>query len=309
MLSFYYCQLIVRQQQKYLQRLKRYLNLTVIPSPNLPVTDDFDIATHSAILKFKKQFNRKFGKKVVVEDGTLTNTLWMDIWSELGKIDRKFRDQELINLEPELKSIINGVPYVANMALLKKCDDKLAEIFGEKNAVVATIYDPKELKRTNGTPHPNAGAQRSIGHSAIPKNETIGETDRGGIIHLYPNPQGLPEDVGVFAPAGFTEIFQINDGIKVIRLLPKADNQKYFFNQSKQNPLYIVYSHVKTAGVSVIGIKRADGAVKIGNIGGPGGSGSPVHGGYVHCHIVFYSKYFGNPTTGVRVDPRDYFCK
>lgn len=161
----------------------------------------------------------------------------------------------------------------------------------------------------NGRPHPNAGSQRPFPHSVIPVNELIGETNKGGTIHIYPNPQGLPEDVGVFAPAGFTEIFQIKDGTKVIKLLPKSDNQKYFLNNNPQNPLYIVYAHVRTAGVKDIGAKRADGAVKVGNIGGPGGDGNNQSGGYIHCHIVFYSKYSGNPITSVTVDPRDYFCK
>lgn len=295
MLSFYYCQLIARQQQKYLQRLKRYLNLLVVPNPNLPINDDFDMATHNAILNYKKQLNRRRGQKTVVEDGTLTNTLWQIMWGELGRVTgSQFQIEEMKTFESEFLNFTRGSPYINNVEALQGCDAKLAKIFGEKNAVVATIYDPKELKKANGKPHHNAGNPRPFSHSAIPTNEQLNTNDRGGIMHIYPNEQGLPEDVGVFAPAEFTEIFQISDGTKIIKLLPKGDNQKYFFNNNKQNPLYIVYAHVKTAGVSGIGTKRTDGAIKIGNVGGPGGESE---GAYVHCHIAFYSKFYGNSFT------------
>lgn len=83
MLSFYYCNLIARQQQKYIRKLKEYLNLAVKPSPNLPLNDDFDIPLHNAILNFKQQLNRREGRRVFVEDGAITNALWEAVWTAL----------------------------------------------------------------------------------------------------------------------------------------------------------------------------------------------------------------------------------
>lgn len=307
MLSFYYCYLIARQQRKYIQKLKRYLNLVVNPNPNLLLNDDFDIATHNAVLNFKRQFNRSERRKVFIEDGTISNTLWEAVWTALWRTNNgiKIQTEELKTSDTEFKNLILGLPFIKDLDKVKECDKKLAGIFGGAEAVVATIYDPIELKNPDGTKHSSAGKARPLNHTSIPWNGRVDVTNKGGVIHLYTNEQGLPDDVGVYVPQGFTEIKEVKVGNQTVKLLPKADNQKYFFNKNNENPLYIVYAHVKTVGAKNIGTKRDDGAIKIGDIGGPGGYNN---GSYVHCHIVFYSKYTGDPQTSTTTDPRDYFC-
>lgn len=187
MLSFHYCRLIALQQQKYIQRLKKYLNLLVIPSPNLPLNDDFDTATHNAILNYKRQLNRRRGTKVVVEDGTMTRSLWQYMWGELWKIDRgNFQIQEAKTFDAEFKNLVNGAPYVSNFEEMRKCDAKMAEIFGGEGAVVSTLYEPNELKEVNGPRRENAGKPRPFAHSAIPCNDQLGTNDRGGIFISTP---------------------------------------------------------------------------------------------------------------------------
>lgn len=216
-----------------------------------------------------------------------------------------FQIKELKTSDIEFKNLILGISFIKEFNKMKECDEKLAKIFGGDGAVVATIYDPLELKNPDGTKHSSAGKARPLSHSVIPWNGRLDVTNKGGVIHLYTNEQGLPDNVGVYAPQGFAEIKEVNVGNKPVKLLPKGDNQKYFYNSNNANPIYIVYAHVKTLGAKGIGTKRNDGAVRIGDIGGPGGYNN---GSYVHCHIVFYSKYTGDPQTSTTTDPRDYFC-
>lgn len=86
MLGFYFCQLIALQQRNHIQRLKEYLNMLVVPSPNLPPENNFDIATHEAIKNFKRQINRQRGKSIV-EDGSITINLWRFIGQSLVRFD------------------------------------------------------------------------------------------------------------------------------------------------------------------------------------------------------------------------------
>ena len=285
--------------------------MLVVPSPNLPLNNDFDVATHEAIKNFKKQFNRQRGKKIV-EDGSITIGLWKYIGQSLVRFDNgMWLTNEYIRVQNsgdfELYQLLKSVPDSTYTDSMRRCDEKLAEILGGEGAVVSSIIDPKELKKADGSPRNGAGEPRLYGHNAIACNELLETNDRGGIIHLFANEQGLPGDVGVYAPAGFIRVSSVKgERGETVKLLPKEDNQQYFYNNNKLKPLYIVYSHVKTDGVSGIGEKKDNGSVKIGNIGGP--NGVSITGDYAHIHIVFFSKYFGHPFTGTRVDPRGYFC-
>lgn len=305
-MDFYYSRLIAFQQVERLPILKKYLNLLVKPNPNLPINNVFDIPTERAIRNFKKQFNRLRGLWIV-EDGTITVNLWRFIYQELqGVMGGVWVKEEINNLrDVELINLLLGVPSSEYTESISSCDKKLAELFGGKGAIVMSIVEPKELKKGNGSPRDFAGKSRGYGHNAIPCNELVGTNDRGGIIHIYANEQGLSADVDLYVPAGFKQIYEVKVGNHVEKLLPKEDNQKYFYSDAMK--LYIVFSHVKTDGVIRIGTKKANGSVKIGNVGGP--RGYAPDGSYFHTHIAFFSEYFGHPFTGTRVDPRDYFCK
>lgn len=57
MLSFHHCASIAFQQRELIPFLKRYLNALVIPSPNLPIDNVYDLPTEKAIKDFKIQLN------------------------------------------------------------------------------------------------------------------------------------------------------------------------------------------------------------------------------------------------------------
>lgn len=208
-----------------------------------------------------------------------------------------------------LQNMFNGIENSAYTPGMRACDKKLADLFGGEGAVVMSVYEPIELKRKDGSSRSSAGLPRPQPHNAVPANELIGSSDRGGIIHIYMNQQGLPNKDGhhtsVYVPAGFKQIYEIKSGKQIIRLTLGIFNTQYFYKATLK--IYAVFAHVETSKVAGIGEKKANGSAKIGNIGGP--KGGIAEGEYIHVHIAFYSKFFGNHMTGTRVDPRDYFCK
>ncbi len=192
---------------------------------------------------------------------------------------------------------------------MRACDKKLADLFGGEGAVVMSVFEPEDLKQRVGSSKSGAGLPRPQPHNAVPANELIGTYDRGGIIHIYMNQQGLPNKdnhhTGVYVLAGFKQIYEVKSGKQIVKLTLGINNTQYFYNATLK--IYAVFAHVETSKVAGIGEKKANGSVKIGNIGGP--EGGIAVGEYTHVHIAFYSKFLGNHMTGTRVDPRDYFCK
>jgi RHS repeat-associated protein len=158
------------------------------------------------------------------------------------------------------------------------CDERLAAIFGGPGAVVGSTRDPDTLLR-------NAGTARPAGHGPAPfNNPDPTSSDRGGIIHIYGNPEGTATNTPLYAPSGG-------------RVGPiRTDSQDNVYRRvSYSTGLTITFVHV----IPDSGPGRR-GSVRIGNIGGSD-SGSP---GYLHTHIVFFSDFKNR----VRVDPRKLFC-
>lgn len=283
--------------------LKLWLNELVVPHPGLTPNNLFDQKIKKAIVDFKSQYNRKNLLKPLPLDAVVNAELWAAIGISLGekRVNEeigKLRDKLLIRmLQREL-----DFGYTEAM---KICDKKLADIFGGEGAVVATVFEPRDLRHADGGLRHVYISPRPEAHSAIPRNDIKNWHERGGIIHGYTNAQGLPADVGLYAPKGFGRFYEVKDEKgKAVKLVPGKDNTHHFYSEEKK--LYVNFAHVKTEGVNGIGTKKQNGSIKIGNIGGPGGDGGD---GYVHSHLAFYSEYFGNMTTGTRVDPRNYFCK
>lgn len=288
--------------------LKRYLNELVAPSPKLEINNEFTPETARALQNFKFQFRKKNLQSRLRIDASLGPETWAAIGVALGAERLK---EELSTLtDSGLKRMLQGLTELEYTQAMRVCDQKLADVFGGEGAAVMSIIEPPDLRRGDGSLRdPYAPSIRPEPHNAVPRNDIKGSHERGGIIHVYTNPQGLPADVGLYAPQGFKQIFEVkNERGKVIKLEAGPNNILYFY--SNQMKIYITFAHAKTKGVSGIGTKKSNGSVKIGNIGGPGGDGTgEKFPSYIHSHLSFYSEFYGNVTTGTRVDPRDYFCK
>lgn len=288
--------------------LKRYLNELVVPSPNLSIDNEFTPATAEALYKFKVEFRKRNLTSKLQIDRFINTETWKAIGIALGQ--ERVKEELLILTDTGLKRLLQGLTEFEYTQEMRACDQKLADILGGEGAAVMTIIEPPDLRRGDGSIRDKyAPSIREEPHNAVPRNDVKGTHERGGIIHVYTNSQGLPADVGLYAPKGFKQIFQIKDERgKIIKLEAGPNNILYFY--SNELKIYITFAHAKTQGVGGIGTKKSNGSVKIGNIGGPGGDGKgDKQPSYIHSHLSFYSEFYGNPNTGTRVDPRDYFCK
>lgn len=291
-------------EKEWIGILKRYLNELVVPSPNLPIDNEFTPETAKALKDFKFRFRkRNLNSRLPIDD-----SLNADTWEAIGiAFGQERLKRELSNLTDNgLKRLLQGLPEYDYTEKMKVCDQKIADIFGGEGAAVMTIFEPPDLRKKDGSfTNDIRPFLRPEPHNAVPRNDVKGTHERGGIIHVYATAQGLPADVGLYAPKGFKQIFKVKDeNGKTVKLDAGANNILYFY--SSEMKLYITFAHAKTKDVTGIGTKKPSGSVKIGNIGGPGGDGEGSSS-YVHSHLSFYSEFFGNVTTGTRVDPRDYF--
>lgn len=298
--------LIALQQIPRIRFLRSYLNEILVPSPQLGYNDIFDDKLRKAIIDYKTQFNKKKLSIQFPLDAVVNSELWAAIGIDLGE---KRLNEEFNNTRLD-RSVLRMMQRELNFGYtetMKICDQKLAEVFGGEGSVVASIYEPRDLRNADGSLKSILIKPRPEDHAAKARNDLKGNHERGGIIHIYANAQGLPGDVALYAPKGFERIYKVKDEKgKTIELTLGENNTHYFY--STERKLYITFAHVKTKGVNGIGTKKTNGSIKIGNIGGPGGAGEGS-GSYVHSHLSFFSEFFGNFSTGTRVDPRDYFCK
>jgi YD repeat-containing protein len=154
------------------------------------------------------------------------------------------------------------------------CDKKLASIFGGPGAVAAgSGYEPSTLP----DPHNLKGVFYAHIYASM---------------HIYPNPEGkMPETpVGLNIPAGGGRPFSREN------IVP--DQASYGINYSRLGNLTnvtLVVTHVANFNPR----KEPDGRVRIGDIGGLGGT-KP---GYVHSHLGIIG------TKGERYSFVDAFCK
>lgn len=303
-MNFVYAGRIAFWQKDWIGILIRYLNELVVPSPNLPIDNVFTPETAATLKKFKYQFRKKNLTSTIPTDESMNEDTWEIIGIALGE---KRLKEELETLKDSgLKRLLQGKPEYEYTEAMKACDQKLAEIFGGEGSAVMSLFEPPDMRGADGTLYYKKPFYREEGHNAIPRNDYKNTHQRGGIIHVYANAQGLPADVGLYVPKGFKQIFQVKDEKgAIVKLVAGDNNIQYFFSDTLK--IYITFAHAKTKGTSGIGSKKPNGSVKIGNIGGPGGIGESNT--YVHSHLSFFSVFFGNLNTGTRVDPRDYFCK
>lgn len=297
--------LIALQQASYIRFLRSYLNEVLIPTPQLSYNDLFDENLRKAIVDYKTQFNNK---KLPIQfplDAVINSELWAAIGIDLG--EKRLNEEADKQLDRSVLRMMQRELNFGYTEAMKICDRKLAEVFGGEGSVVASVYEPRDLRRADGSLTSILIKPRPEPHAVKARNDLKGNHERGGIIHIYANSQGLPGDVALYAPKGFERIYKVKDEKgKIVDLILGDYNTHYFY--SAERKIYITFAHVKTKDVNGIGTKKPNGSIKIGNIGGPGGAGEGS-GSYVHSHLSFFSEFFGNFNTGTRVDPRDYFCE
>ena len=174
--------------------------------------------------------------------------------------------------------------YTSEMA---DCDRLLARIFGGPNAVVgANGFEPAGL----GASYP------------LYRGDTLGDDGkvrRGHLsyaLHMYGSPDGRG-DSPVYVPAGFTSHSSepTPTDAAVTFYYPKIGNL---------TDVTLAVFHVSDFQITSEGDR-----VRVGNIGGPGGS-SPL---YRHSHIEFYKGNVGLPAAAaraaLRINPATVFGK
>jgi hypothetical protein len=184
-----------------------------------------------------------------------------------------------------LKPIPNNAitpQYTSSMA---NSDRKLAAIFGSERAVAAAnSYEPPAL-----------ASQYPLYRGDLIASD--GRLVRGHLsyaMHLYGNAEGTG-DSALYVPAGFTS-HSSQPGPT------DAAVTFYYPRLGNMTDVTLAVFHVANFEITPEG-----GRVRIGNIGGPGGS----YSGYKHSHIEFYRGNTGLPATAtrerLRIDPAKVF--
>jgi hypothetical protein len=216
-----------------------------------------------------------------VDQATLTKTWAIDVarasGSELSgaKVGRE--------LSKHMPSNAMRPAYTDEMAA---SDSRLASMFGGPGAIAAANgFEPRAL-----------GSQYPLYRGDLISND--GRILRGHLsfaMHLYGSADGTQE-TGLYVPPGFTSNTSE----------PTPTDAAVMFYYPKLGNLTDVT--VAVFHVANFHLSYEDGRVRIGNIGGPGGS----IGSYKHSHIEFYRGNTGLPSTlmraKLRIDPVTVFA-
>jgi hypothetical protein len=216
-----------------------------------------------------------------VDQATLTKTWAIDVarasGSELSgaKVGRE--------LSKHMPSNAMRPAYTDEMAA---SDSRLASMFGGPGAIAAANgFEPRAL-----------GSQYPLYRGDLISND--GRILRGHLsfaMHLYGSADGTQE-TGLYVPSGFTSNTSE----------PTPTDAAVMFYYPKLGNLTDVT--VAVFHVANFHLSYEDGRVRIGNIGGPGGS----IGSYKHSHIEFYRGNTGLPSTlmraKLRIDPVTVFA-
>jgi hypothetical protein len=193
-------------------------------------------------------------------------------FSQLSKPDQE-RWLDLVAFQPNGLSALFADPAAREDRLTKfkdACDKRLAEIFGgPKNRVAGSGYE-LAFKRT-----------------ALDDDVSRPRWHTFANLHIYDDGRGEP----LFIPPGGSALSGGTD--------ENACFVTYYRKFGNFGPSRLVTCHVADAKVTTE--KNANGSLKIGMIGGPGGSGGSV---YSHSHLMLY------PTDkSARLNFIDAFCR
>lgn len=196
----------------------------------------------------------------------------------------------------------NGVKYAHRVAFKTVPSNALVKLYtaemSESDKLLARIFGgPTAVAGGNGFEPSGLGVQYPLYRGDIMGDD--GKVRRGHLshaIHLYGSTDGRG-DSSLYIPAGFTS----HTGE------PSPTDAAVLFYYPRLGTLTDVTLAV--FHVADFQISEAGDRVRIGNLGGPGGS-SPL---YKHAHIEFYRGHTSLPPAaaraGLRIDPSTIFAK
>jgi hypothetical protein len=254
---------------------------------NLKYTNDSSIDTISdssgRIIRFS--YTNKYLSAVTqtwgADAGKLTKTWPIDVRLKGGpNLDRAHAPSRGSKHIP--KNAIQPL-YTDKMS---KSDRVLATIFGGSGAIAAANgFEPPGLSRRYPLYRGNL-----LGDDGVIRRGHLSYA-----MHLYGSEDGTGE-MGVYVPAGF--ISNSNEPTPT-----DAAVTFYYPRLGNLSDVTLAVFHV-----SDFRLRYEDGRVRIGNIGGPGGS----IGSYRHSHIEFYHGNTGLPASAsrvrLRIDPASVFA-
>jgi hypothetical protein len=205
-----------------------------------------------------------------------------------------------------------------------KCDFRLARIFGDDDAVMATLFEPTTLlDKYNGVvgKRKNAGANRHMDSQGYNPRES----PENGVAHLYARATGEGKADGfAYTPSGYlgkpftytgpnsnsSDEIQTN---YAFTYLP-GSLKKFGYNGG----LRINFVHSGTTNLKGKllppdpSVTNKMGSIKVGVIGNYGVAyetgGNGTVGYFVHNHMLF-NVVDKHGRRGKRIDPRTVFCK
>lgn len=195
-----------------------------------------------------------------------------------------------------------------------RCDDRLARIFGDGDAMMATSLEPSSLleKKPDGTISKRA---------MYPRANLNDENPALGIVHLFANSQGRGVDaINAFTPPGYKK----TEGGKKTTSSGELQNFRRFYYEAGslssygyKGGLIVNFTHIgptNGSGDHVLhrGVQNAAGSVSVGVLGAYGSLvnvGGETDGFYTHSHMIF-NTWDGKSAVSkrTRVDPRSIFC-
>lgn len=289
-------------QNKVLIYLEKYLNEILKLNPPLREDGVFDLNTDGqAILRFKREYNLRSPARKLIENRYEDKELWAAIGEMLGKDRLK---QEIATLKnADVIKLLQGLPLsipVAYTEEMRKCDQKIAALFGGKGSEAATVIDID-----------------------VTKSEFKGRiTDRSnhlyknGVFHLYTDDRGSDKEVKLFVPKGAIFVpFKRKNGAEYYKDGEWKNEFVFRFDTGKYKGISVHFVHVAGTyggqyeaaylGKEFVNSKNeltgeeneSKTSIQIGYIGGLGGEGKL----YKHCHITVKKN-------GALTDPRKIFC-
>ena len=298
--------LILNDRHKLVRMLRRFLNILVKPTPNLPDNDFVTQDVLNAVGNFKKQWRAKIyiskyddNHFFEITPGTFAmigNALGKDVLlDELRKSEDKYEITLLMGMN------VMGATYACYTAEMEACDEKIASIFGGKNAVAAANgFDPESLAIVQSL------TESQIGHyyrgGFVDRNTGILNEGHLSVhaMHLYGSTDGTRFGVDgntfidLFVPDGFR--------VKTVRKAvspTQASVDFYYKKLGNYEDVTLLVSHIKDFKLQQVGDRW-----HLGKIGGKGGQTL----NYIHSHLDLFKGDVGMTGKRVRIPFAKAFC-
>lgn len=293
---------------KFISVLKRFLNELVHPNPNLPENDEVDKATFQAIRDFRIQW---FSKLRIDLTGIPFEEINFQLWAMIGKAlyNRKLLLEELQKTnDREVRSLLLGVDFIHSQSSvyspeMETCDEKIAKIFGGKNAVAAANgFDPESLAIVQ---YKEVYKESLFSYYRGDTSDSYGNHPghlSAHSMHLYGSKDGtrFGVDGNTFADLYVPDGFGNPDKIRKVVSPTQACVDFYYKKLGNSQDVTLVICHIKN-----FKLKREGDRWRVGQIGGKGGDGV----NYIHSHFRINKGDVGLTDKGeIRLSFSEVFC-